>query len=299
MDLVVPVTAPPPGLLARLWQYQRERFPLAAHGALVAVFVFGVTAYGAQGTPAPARLLAAAVVVLLAFFLLRVADEHKDAAVDARYRPERAVPRGLVTLAQLRRFALAAAVVQLGLALMLGPQALLALGGVWAFGALMTAEFFAPTWLRARPAAYLATHLGVLPLLDLFSMVVGAGTAPLPGGFGALLAMAYAGGGVFEVGRKVRAREDEREGVETYSAAWGLPRALAAWMGFVAASALTLGTVAGPALRAALAGGVLLLGLSAVWIARRPAPSRVALVERASGLWLVALYVALGLTFAR
>jgi hypothetical protein len=296
MDLAVPVPASPARLPGRLWQYQRERFPLAAHGTLVAVFAFGVTAYGAQGMPAPGRVLAAAVVVLLAFLQLRVADEHKDAAVDARYRPHRAVPRGLVTLPELRRVALAAAAVQLGLAAWLGPRALLALGGVWAFGALMTAEFFAPAWLRARPGAYLATHLGVLPLLDLFSMVVGARAAPLPDGYGALLAMAYAGGGVFEVGRKLRAPGDERAGVETYSAAWGLPRALAVWMGFVAASALTLGTAAGPGLRAALALGVAALGAGAWAVARRPTAARVARVERASGLWLVALYAALGLT---
>ena len=36
------------------------------------------------------------------FFLLRLFDEFKDAEDDAKYRPYRAVPRGLVTFGELR-----------------------------------------------------------------------------------------------------------------------------------------------------------------------------------------------------
>ena len=43
-----------------------------------------------------------ALTALVFFFLLRVLDEHKDQDVDRRWRPELPVPRGLVSLAELR-----------------------------------------------------------------------------------------------------------------------------------------------------------------------------------------------------
>jgi hypothetical protein len=45
---------------------------------------------------------------------------------------------------------------------------------------------------------------------------------------------------VLEIGRKVRAIPDERPGVETYTSSWGLQRAVTAWLGALALSALFL-----------------------------------------------------------
>jgi len=58
---------------------------------------------GARRRPLPAWYLVAAGFAssFLMFALLRIADEFKDAGDDARWRPYRPVPRGLVTLRQL------------------------------------------------------------------------------------------------------------------------------------------------------------------------------------------------------
>jgi len=52
-------------------------------------------------------------VCLLMFLQLRIADEFKDAAEDARWRPCRPVPRGLVSLKELRGVFILAALIQL------------------------------------------------------------------------------------------------------------------------------------------------------------------------------------------
>ena len=98
-------------------------------------------------------------------------------------------------------------------------------------------------WLRSRPAIYLASHMVIMPLLLLHATAVDwlvAGVQP-PRALAVFLAATYATGLVLEIGRKVRAIPDERPGVETYTAAWGVKRAVTAWLLALVASALLSG----------------------------------------------------------
>ena len=75
----------------RWWIYQKERFPLAAHGPLILAFSAAAVSYsvllrhGARG--AVLSYVVAFAVSLGSFLLLRIADEFKDAEEDARFRP--------------------------------------------------------------------------------------------------------------------------------------------------------------------------------------------------------------------
>ena len=104
-------------VLARWWIYQRERFPLATHAPLIAAFSFctlsfSMLARGHVALPSLKAVLVAFATALLFFLQMRIADEFKDAEEDARYRPYRPVPRGLVTLRELAIIAVAAGAVQ-------------------------------------------------------------------------------------------------------------------------------------------------------------------------------------------
>src|SRR5207248_2175394 len=104
--------------LARWWTYQRERFPVVAHGILIAAFSSSAVCFSTllRGRTTPPQLLALIVAfgtAFLFFLQLRIADEFKDCEEDSRYRPYRAVPRGLVSLRELAVLGVAAAAVQL------------------------------------------------------------------------------------------------------------------------------------------------------------------------------------------
>ena len=290
--------------LLRFWTYLQERFPLPAHGPLVLAFAGGVACAsaalrGAQG-PGWGPVTVAFVVALGAFFQLRVADEWKDADEDRRFRPERPVPRGLITLRELTAGALAVAAVQIGACLWLDARLLLPLAAIWAFGALMTVEFGARDWLSRRPFATLATHAPIVPLIDFFSVscdVLGNG-AGYPPGTAWLVGVSLFGGTVVEVGRKVWASADERPGVPTYSGAWGRRRALLVWAGAVALSlACGLGVLAHVGARGLMVGlgiGAALVvaaGVGALW---GDGAGRGRVVEVAAGLWTLGLYGVLG-----
>ncbi len=218
--------------------YQRERFPVVGHGLLIAAFSFCAVSFshvlrGAPGLPSAAGVAVAFVSCFIFFLQLRIADEFKDLEEDTRWRPYRAVPRGLVTLRELAVVFVVGAVLQLLLALLLSPRLLLLLAVTWVYLAAMSKEFFVRRWLAGRPMLYMLSHMMIMPLIDLYA--TGTDWAPVqavpPAGLGWFLAASFFNGMVIEIGRKIRSRADEEPGVNTYTAVWGRTRATLAWLG--------------------------------------------------------------------
>ncbi|MFL5563055.1 MAG: UbiA family prenyltransferase [Gemmatimonadaceae bacterium] len=292
--------------LGRWWVYQRERFPLVAHAPLIAAFSSAAVCLSAllrgERYPQVASLVAAFVTALCFFFQLRVADEFKDAEDDARHRPYRPVPRGLVTLRELGWLAAAAAGIQLVVATWLSARMIPFLLLVWGYMALMSKEFFVRDWLRARPVTVLWSHMLIMPLIDLYATAcdwVPAGAA-MAAGLRWFLVASFFNGLVVEVGRKIRSPDAEEPGVETYTVLWGRTRAVGVW---VAVMAVALGSAV---LAAGEVGSGPMVGvvLGTVWITSviagaafvaRPTRGRARLVEPLAGVWTLAMYVAVGI----
>jgi 4-hydroxybenzoate polyprenyltransferase len=292
------------GFPHRWAEYCRERFPLARHGVVIAAFVFATLAVAgvAEAPPpalSPASFATAFALALLAFLELRILDEFKDAQDDATYRPYRPVPRGLVSLRELRAVGVAAVAIQLALAALAGGAAVVTLLLALAWMALMGREFFVSEWLRARPIAYVASHTVVVPLIALV-VASCSGHAPDVAALAPFLALAYASSVVFELGRKIRAPADEQVGVETYSALWG-PRIAAAvwWMTLAATALLAIAAVPAGGDHRPLAALSLLAIVASAALALRfaasPTKRASKWIEGLSGLWLVGAYAALGI----
>jgi hypothetical protein len=287
--------------------YQRERFPIAAHASLVAAFsgsavCFSSLVRGAVAWPSGRAFAVAFVTSLLFFLQLRIADEFKDFEEDSRYRPYRAVPRGLVTLRELGWVAAAGAAIQLALGLWLEPTIVWILLAAWAYLALMTREFFVPRWLKAHPIVYMASHMVILPLVDMYATACDwwvAGLRQPPPGLFWFLIVSFCNGVVVEIGRKIRAREEEEDGVQTYSALWGVDMAVRAWLGAILLTGLAawqaaryLGTT-GPTLALLT---ILAIACAAVGFrfARRPSVGGGKAIELMSGVWTLLMYLGLG-----
>jgi 4-hydroxybenzoate polyprenyltransferase len=202
-------------------------------------------------------------------FRLRVVDELKDAAIDRRGRPDRPLPAGLVTAAELRRLAVAVVIAEVGLAVLLGGRVLLAFGGALLWSALAAADFFQPARLAARPLVNVLLHSPTIPLLAACAWWATPAAAFGPALAGWLL-LAWSAGLALEVGRKTRAPDEERAAIETYSRALGPARATLLAAGLLALAALgaTVFTAAAgvaPVIPLMLAIGSLLGGLLIVW----------------------------------
>jgi 4-hydroxybenzoate polyprenyltransferase len=298
---------------SRWYIYQRERFPLVGNGALILAFASGAVCFSAQlrasvadtrSTVATSSIFVAFISSLLFFFQLRVADEHKDLADDTRWRPYRPVPRGLVTLRELRTLGIAAMGIQAALAFMLSPQLVAVLLLVWGYMWLMAREFWAHDYLRARPVMTLWTHMLIIPLIDLYATACDWTIAPnSPSSFRIglvwFLLASFFNGMVVEIGRKLRAPEDEEEGVETYTRVWGRARAVLAWlvvMAVTAAFAILAAAHVQSSRTVALALGAVFIASSVAGasLVSSPKRGRGKHLEALAGLWTVALYLTVG-----
>jgi hypothetical protein len=312
-ELSSAAAAPAPAILAsaannsgnRWWTYQRERFPVLVHGPVIAMFALAALCFsrllrGAAGWPSLRSLAVAGSVSFLFFLQLRIADEWKDYADDLRFRPYRAVPRGLVSLLELRRVGMAAAALQLALTVWLRPALVAVLLAVWAYIGLMIKEFGAGARLKRHPAAYLLSHMLIMPLIYLYATACDW----LPAGYArpalaCFLACGFFLGMAFELARKIRAPRDEEPGVDTYTALWGPERAVTVWMAallasFVAAmlASVTIGMRAPTMFVLALMLGAAAVGGNA--FLRRPVTASALRIERLSALWTLALLFSVG-----
>jgi 4-hydroxybenzoate polyprenyltransferase len=165
----------------------------------------------------------------------------------------------------------------------------------------MTKEFFAREWLKARPITYLWTHMLIMPLVDLYATGCEwfAARAPLPAGLGWFLAASFFNGVIVELGRKIRAPQDEESGVPTYSTLWGRTTAVMVWLVMLVLTGACAGAVAwriGFVVPVLTGLGALLVLAAACSLSfcRHPHLGRGKLFEHVSGLWTLALYLSLG-----
>jgi 4-hydroxybenzoate polyprenyltransferase len=120
----------------------------------------------------------------------------------------------------------------------------------------------------------------------------------LPTGLGWFLAASFFNGIVIELGRKIRRKEDEEHGVETYSVLWGKNRALLYWLmslvmtmmcGWRAACLTGFSEIFLPSL------GVAWLGCGIVAVRFFSSNQSGKWIEAASALWTLILYISLGI----
>lgn len=213
----------------RLWAYLAERFPLAGHGLLI-VSYYSSNQFLAQALTNPdqpvryaGHSILGAIALLCFFFHLRVFDEHKDFDDDCRHYPDRVLQRGLVTLRDLRVVGGLAIALELGLSAARGGGALVATALALGFSWLMLKEFFVRPWLKRHFLVYATSHMLIMPLLAL--TVFGFATNQLPWQApGWFLVYAFVGFFVtfnWEVSRKIRAPEEEIDGVDSYTKIFG------------------------------------------------------------------------------
>jgi 4-hydroxybenzoate polyprenyltransferase len=290
--------------------YQKERFPILAYLPMMAVFGFSGLSYSMHLNNPDARIsdtpitsyVVAILVTLFWFMLIRIADEHKDFEEDSEHRPYLPVQRGLITLKELRFVGISLGIIQVILLILIDWRLIFMLAVVYLWFFLMCKEFFVAKWLKNNPTWYLISHM----LIMFFITFLITSIEWLPrGGFfhiGILLYMisSFCDGTVIEVGRKLRAKENEEYGVDTYTQIWGPGRAMVFWLICMTISGTSTVLAAFQVGVGMIAFGVLLIFyLYAIFIAMRfgkkPTPQNAKVFKVFPGLWMMLMYVILGI----
>ena len=291
-------------ILARLWIYQSERFPLKKTGPLLGVYSAASICVSAQlaDRPLPGwpAFAVGFVLAMALFFQMRVCDEFKDAEDDRRYRPERPVPRGLVSLTEVLMIGILTLPLAAVSAWMWHPPVLWYLILVWVWLAAMTTEFGAPVWLKARPGLYLVSHMAIMPLINLLLTCIEWLPADrIPSKLWVFLVLSFVNGCILEIGRKLWSPETEIAGVDTYSRLWGYRAAALVWLWCVLVSLMfmvTIGFATGVGWVTIVAGGAAIVpcGLALRTYMAAPTAKAQDRMDRVSGLWVFYCYFVVG-----
>ncbi len=292
--------------LQRFYIYQKERFPILGHGLLVASFSFSAIAYsricrGVTGFVDWKTYGVGIFTTITLFLLVRIFDEHKDAEDDALYRKDLPVPRGLVTLTELRNIGIVVAVLQILVNLYFFPKMLWIYFVVIGYLSLMGKEFFIADWLKKHQFWYVSSHMFIIPLVDIYAsgldwLLEGAAA---PKGLLFFFAVSYMNGIVLEIGRKIRTPEQESEGVLTYSATFGAKKATYLWILIVFITLLCSIAAAnyagyGMLVFYVLLGFFLLCLAIGLYFLKNPSQKSAKAIEIASAVWTIAMYLTLG-----
>lgn len=286
--------------------YQKERFPFIAHGLMISCFTFSAISYSRicrkqEGFIDLKDFLIGIFATITLFLLVRIFDEFKDKEDDAKFRKYLPVPRGLVSLKELRSVGLVVGLIQVAVIAIFQYEMLYLYGIVLGYLFLMGVEFFIPHWLKRHQIAYITSHMVIIPLIDIYSSGLDwrlEGSEP-HWGLAWFFAVSFCNGLVLEFGRKIRTPEKEEEGVVSYTKLYGTKGGVIVWLIlllFTFCLALGAGWYAGflTKLILVLSPFLILCSLPAILFVLKPTVKRSKFIEYSSALWTALMYLSLG-----
>lgn len=292
--------------LKRFYIYQKERFPFLAHGLMIAAFTFSAISYSSicrkqEDFIELHDFVIGVFATITLFFLVRIFDEFKDKEDDKKYRSYLPVPRGLISLSELKIIGLTVGSLQVAAIMLWQPQMIYLYIIVLAYLMLMAVEFFVPTWLKQRQILYITSHMFIIPLIDIYASGLDwlLDDGHMHWGLAWFFSVSYMNGLVLEFGRKIRAPEAEEKGVVSYTGLYGTKGGTIIWLGLLLS---TLGLAIGSANYAGYGLlGIIVLSLCFIicsipgWLfIKKPTIKKSKYIEYASALWTALMYLSLG-----
>jgi len=292
--------------LRRFYIYQKERFPFLAHGVLISAFTFSAVSYsricrGMEGFIAWQDFLIGIFATITLFFLVRIFDEFKDQEDDRKFRKYLPVPRGLISLKELKIIGWVIGIIQVAVIAFYQLPMLYLYLLVLLYLALMGVEFFVPEWLKKHQLIYITSHMVIIPLIDIYSSGLDwllDGASP-HWGIAWFFAVSYMNGLVLEFGRKLRTPNTEEEGVLSYTKLFGPKKGVWLWIGLMFITmALAIGATS-YANYGWLSVGVLvfcfvLCATPGFIFLKSPTQKGSKYMEYASAIWTILMYLTLG-----
>lgn len=220
------------------YTYQRERFPIIVYGLYVFCIVFAVFCFcnycGQMSYGEPqlfnmysvptklewGKLIPMFITAFLQFLMIRIVDEFKDYEEDLKYRPYRPVPRGLITLGELKVLLIFCLILQFFITLVFNKM-----GGIgflillWLYFALLGKDFFIEKFTSKHILIGVFLDELLMPLLVLY---LASFIYIDYGSIWRILLMLYIVSWIVEIARKIRCKDDEEKGVKTYTAVFGI-----------------------------------------------------------------------------
>lgn len=188
-------------------------------GALFAAS--GFMAYQPQNHAPPCflRLITGYMIIWLVFLHMRLFDEVKDYEDDRKYNPDRPLARKLIGLEEFGLITLCCIILQFIIASVMRWPIFASYMMLLCFTLLMRMEFFVGKWMKSKLELYAITHTFSAFMISMMihTIVCFSDFAAADNGFIIFALGNWLVFNVFEFGRKTFAKEEEQEGVDSYS----------------------------------------------------------------------------------
>lgn len=201
-----------------LYRYQKERFPIFILGLS---FLPAILSSGAVVTRTGSihfTFVILALVISLTYLLhVRIIDEFRDYDHDVRHHNDRPVPRGIVTLGELRIVNWVVIVLVIGSAAYAGSQTFAMATVMLLYSFLARNEFFLGMWLRKHFFVYNAVNLVQMLLLQVLVYTLADETFHFTSLILVHFLFTASGTIIFEFLRKVKTPGQDGTGQDTYT----------------------------------------------------------------------------------
>ncbi len=208
--------------------FAKERFDPISHFIMVFIFIYAhvqVAKFAKISTTEPIKwnIFALNFGVLTFFFKLRLYDEIKDYKLDCVINPTRPLPRGLLTLKNVKQGIIFCIITELICATINGLSTLFVISISILYSLLMYKEFFIPNFLRPKLTTYAVSHTVISVFLSVILITALTNQYPWnnPPAIFSFCFSNWALFNIFEFGRKTFCKHEEKEGVESYSKIFG------------------------------------------------------------------------------
>lgn len=217
-------------LARRIKAWMDERFPMA-NALLFFILYLATAAVARAAIGGEAEFFWYDIIGCLAtwslFLVIRIFDEHKDYAIDVINHPQRVLQSGRITLNHLKALAIFSVIAQVIWSwLAAGEAGLIIWAIMFVYLCLMGAEFFCGRWLEKQLLLYALSHMAIMPLIVAWLAVIAVPQANLFDGSAptliAMACLAFVSGFCFEITRKTRGPEEERDTVDSYTRILGV-----------------------------------------------------------------------------
>lgn len=225
-------------LLKRFNTYQKERFPLAILIFTTAAVVLSSNAV----TSSPLSIysfIAGFVAGILYLFHIRVVDEVRDSLHDRTFHTYRPIPRGTISLKELKTMDLVGILAFLAIALTFGIQTFVIGIVALLYTFLAGKEFFLGEKIRSRFFIYNAINLVQMVLLQFFVYSLFSSNWYESNFVWIHLIFIFINAILLEVLRKIKIAPEESVGHDTYSWHIGFKYSLLVFIVFAFISYLT------------------------------------------------------------
>lgn len=208
-----------------------ERFGLLGSPFMISLFILshlGLVFQHHEVSPPIHLILSIFAGVIIFFVKLRFYDEIKDYELDKIINPTRPLPRGLLTVDNLKRAITIVILIELLLFYGVNFPAFVAMSLTISYSLLMYKEFFIGRYIRPHLTTYATSHTVVTLFLSIsiFSAFSNTYFWELNPDYYYFSFTSWLIFNIFELGRKIYQPSEEREGVESYSQVWGRPGAV-------------------------------------------------------------------------